>query len=361
MRKLLIIGGASALIAVPAAALAQSGEPVTENDPAAETAPGPTTEKALHSEGTGGFRYKGSGGVVIAGDGVVKVRDLSAGADLAKTAAGFGATDASKDGTWTRYRGSGTVTLDGSQYAVRVRGRFSADVDPTAAHAAVGTARDWGNGATTLKGGVPWPFWKDQKILLTSGPMSVDIFGRGAPRWVRDGESGPKGGRADRYVVRKVVITKRYVNGKQVFSRRVVKERGWWKWHRRDPGATWRLNGPASGTVDIADIDGRVRAWDKSAAKDLVVSVPPGTRSEALADGSVVYYGLRDAKVTLAGTGFRMKAVGWDVEGTFTPAAGTLARSFVRGRGTFDTADFTDGRARKHGGNRILLQPVAAP
>jgi hypothetical protein len=360
MRRLLLIGGASALIALPAGALAQTDEPVPETDPAAEEVVGKTTDKALHSEGTGGFRYAGSGGVTITVEGVVRVYDESAGKDLVNTATGFGSTKTSKDGLGTRYQGTGTLTLDGSKFRVKVSGKFTADVDPTAAHPAIGEARDWGNGETILKGGVPWPFWSNHKILLSAGPMSVDIYGRGGHRWHRDDD--PKGdGKGKRHVVRKVVITKKFVDGKRVFSKRVVTERGWWKWHRREPGATWRLNGPASGKVDITDIDGRVRVWDKSAAKDLKVTIPVGTPTHTLSDGSIVYYGLRDAQVALSGTGFRMKAVGWDVEGTFTPTAGSLARSFVRGKGSFDTADFQDVWGRKHGGGyRVLLQPVAA-
>jgi hypothetical protein len=235
------------------------------------------------------------------------------------------------------------------------------DVDPTATHPAVGTARDWGTGQTTLKGGVPLPFWSDQRLVLSGGPMSVDLWGRGAPRWFR-GAGGPKGGhkgrRGGKHVVREVVITRRFVDGKRVFSHRKVSVKRWWTWNRRDPGATWRLNGPVSGTVDIADIDGRIRVWDTSSGKDLAVTVPDGTSTRTLADGSVVYQGLRDAAATLSGTGFRMKAVGWDLEGTFTPAAGSLARSFVRGKGSFDTADFQGQRARRKGGNRVLLQPA---
>lgn len=360
MRRLLLIGGAAALIALPATALAQTDETVPETDPAAEEVVAKTTDKALHSEGTGGFRYEGSGGVAISNVGVVKVYDLSDKKDLVTAASGVATRKASKDDRWARYSGKGFLTLDGSHFLVRVRGTFTVDVNPTATHPAIGEAWDWGHGETTLKGGVPWPFWSDQKILLSSGPMAVDLFGRGAPRWFRDGDDGPKGHRGKTVVVRKVVVTKRFVHGKRIFLRRVVTERGWWRWHRRQPGATWRLNGPASGSVDIADIDGRVRVWDKSAGKDLVVRVPAGTSSQTLADGSVVYYGLRDAAVVVSGTGFRMKAVGWDVEGTFTPAAGSLARSFVRGKGSFDTADFQDVRARKHGGHRVLLQPVTA-
>lgn len=361
MRKLLLVGGAAALIALPSAALAQGDdEPVPETDPAAEEVVTTTTDKALHSQGEGGFRYEGSGGTSIAGEGGVWVLDLSDAKDLVKTPAGYGVVRTSKDGTWTKYRGKGTLALDGSDYIVKVRGDFAVDIDPTATHPAIGRAWDWGRGETTLKGGVPWPFWSNQKLLLGTGPMSVDLWGRGGERWHRDG-NGPKGRGGKHVTVRKVVMTRTFVNGKRVFSKRVVSERGWWKWERRGPGATWRINGPASGTVDLADIDGRVRVWDKSTAKDLAVTVPDGTTTQTLADGSVLYTGLRDAAVKVAGTGFRMKAVGWDVEGTFTPAAGSLARSFVRGKGTFDTAEHKDVWARKHGGYRVLLQPVAEP
>ena len=189
--------------------------------------------------------------------------------------------------------------------------------------------------------------------------MSVDLHGRGAPRWLRDGEDGPKGHRGKHVTVRKVVVTRKFVNGKKVFSRRVVTERGWYRWHRRDPGATWRLNGP--GLRHRGHRRHRrppARLGQVAGPKDLAVTVPAGTISRTtLADGSVVYTGLRDAKVLITGTGFRMKAVGWEVEGTFTPAAGSLARSFVRGKGSFDTAHFQDLRARKHGGTRVLLQP----
>jgi hypothetical protein len=56
-----------------------------------------------------------------------------------------------------------------------------------------------------------------------------------------------------------------------------------------------------------------------------------------------------------------MKAVGTDVEGAFEPTRGTLARSFVRGKGTFKTVDAGDLRAHKHGGTRLLLQAGPAP
>jgi hypothetical protein len=359
MRKLLIAGAAAGLIALPAAAIAETGEPVVETDPAAESQKGPTTDKALHAEGVGAFEYEGSGGVVVTVTGGVTVEDLSPGKDLVSTPAGLAAPTTSKDGLRTRYRGTGTLTLDGSQYRVRVHGKLTVDIDPTAAHAAIGTAHDWGAGATTLKGGVAQPFWRDQeKLLVGPGALSVNLAGHGGIRWHR----GPKGHHGARSVrVREVVVTRRFVNGKRVFSRRVVTQHRWWSWDPREPGATWRLNGPVSGAVNLTTLSGRLRVWDKSSGVDLAVGVPAGTPTTTLPDGSVVYSHLRGAAVTLAGTAFRMKAVGDDVEGTFTPTAGTLARSFVRGRGTFDTADAGDLRAHKHGGTRLLLQPAPAP
>jgi hypothetical protein len=343
MRRLLLIGGATALMALPATALADDDvERVADPDPTAEEGAGATTTKALHAEGRGGFRYEGSGGTVVTGRGVVKVRDLSAGKDLSATPTGFAKTRTSKDGVWTAYIGEGGLTLDGSSYRVTAHGRFASDVDPTASHQATGLARLVGRGETILKGGVAVPIWASQRILLSRGPLSVDLAGRGGHGWFRDGSRGKGGPKARGGKAR---------GGKHRHGLR-------WRWDRGGPGATWRVNGPASGTVDIATVTGRVRVWDRSAGKDLSVAVPAGTTTTTLGDGSVVYSGLREAKVTLAGTGFRMKVRARDVEGTFTPAAGSLARAFVRGKGTFDTADVTDMRAGKHGGVRILLQPT---
>lgn len=360
MRKLLLIGGTAALIALPSAALADEPEQVDEPDPTAEAAAGTTTtDKALHAEGNGRFSYEGSGGTTVTGRGVVAVKDLSAAKDLVKAATGFGTTKTSKDGLWTRYIGEGTVTLDGSSYRVRAAGHFSSDVDPTATHAALGEARAVGRGETIIKGGVPLPFWASQRVLLTSGPtMSVDLEGRGwHDRWWR-ARKGSDGGKY--VVVKRVVITRKVQNGHTVTRRKVVIVKRRWDWERRTNGATWRLNGPASGGVDLTTVSGRVRVWDRSAAKDLAVTVPAGTTTTTLGDGSVIYSGLRGAKVTLAGTGFRMKVRARDVEGTFTPTPGTLARSFVQGRGTIDTGTVTDFGVRKHRGVRVLLQPVAA-
>lgn len=352
MRKVLLIGGAAALMALPATGLADDDvERVKDPDPTAEEGAGATTTKALHADGRGGFRYEGSGGTVVTGRGVVRVRDLSAGKDLAATPSGFEKTRTSKDGVWTAYIGEGALILDGSSYRVTAFGRFASDVDPTATHQATGQARVMGRGETILKGGVAVPFRAGQRLLLSRGPMAVDLSGRGAYGWSRgkvertgkrDGKPRGKDGRAG---------ARR--GGKHANGMR-------WRWHRKAAGATWRLNGPAAGTVDMSTVTGRVRVWDRSAAKDLSVSVPAGTASSTLADGSVVYSGLEAAKVVLAGTGFRMKVRARDVEGTFTPLAGSLARAFVQGKGTFDTADVTDVRAGRHGGVRVLLQPVGA-
>ena len=363
MRKLLLIGGAAALIALPSAALAAEPELIDEPDPTAEAVAGTTTtDKALHAEGKGGFEYEGSGGTVVTGRGVVKVKDLSAAKDLVKSATGFGTTKTSKDGVWTKYIGEGTLTLDGSSYKVRAAGRFSSDVDPTATHPATGQARAAGWGESILKGGVPLPFWASQRMLLTAGPMSVDLEGRGwHDGWWWKGDRRHKGvdGRSKYVVIKRVVITRKVQNGHTVSRRKVVTVKRRWDWDRRTNGATWRLNGPASGSVTLATISGRLRVWDP--AKDLVVTgVPTGTPTTTLGD-SVVYSGLRDVKnVTLTGTGFRMKVRARDVEGTFTPTPGSLARSFVQGRGTIDTASVTDYSVRKHRGVRVLLQPVAA-
>ena len=109
---------------------------------------------------------------------------------------------------------------------------------------------------------------------------------------------------------------------------------------------------------------GRVRVWDRSAAKDLAVTVPAGTTTTTLADGSVVYTGLRGAAVTLSGTGFRMKVRATDVEGTFTPAAGHPRPQLRPRQGAPSTRARRPGvRPGRHGGVRVLLQPapVAAP
>lgn len=352
MRKLLLIGGAAALIALPASALAtDTPELVKENDPLAEgvaAAPAKvTTDKALHADGRGFFRYEGSGGVVLTGTGVVRVKDFSLGKDLVKTPAGFGTTQTFNNGLWTRYTGKGTLTLDGSSFRVSVSGDFTADADPTATHLAVGKADVAGHGQTILKGGIAVPFWANRNLLLTSGALSVDLFGHGGREWWHKGKDhkGPKG-----------------EGGHKSSETTHGKDQRWWRWNGRANGATWRIHGPAAGSVDITTISGRVRVWDRSQAKDLAVGVPAGTPTETLGDGSVVYSHLRSAHVTLAGTAFGMKASATDIEGTFTPTAGSLARSYVRGKGTFDVGGLTGIEPGRRSGVRLLLQPtVVAP
>ena len=364
MRRLLLIGGAAALMTMPAAALASqpTGEPVTETDPTAEDPAGitTTTDKALHAEGNGVFRYEGAGGIALTGRGAVRVVDLSAAKDLVVTAVGFGVARTSADGLRRRYAGGGRLTADGSSFRIVVDGRFTSDVHDTATHGVAGTARVAGKGTTILEGGVPVPFWANQRILLATGPMSVDLSGRGGPEWWSGSARRPRTARAGKTVtVRRVVRT----DGRRrvVAERRVVTVRRW-RWDARSAGATWRLNGPASGTVDITTLTGRVRVWDRSNGKDLAVTVPGGTTTTTLADGSVVYSGLEGAAVKLAGTGFRMKVRATDVQGTFTATDGTVARSFVRGRGTFDAGSATAVSPGRHGGVRVLLQPaVPAP
>lgn len=364
MRRVLLIGGAAALMAMPAAALAgqPSGEPVTETDPtAADEAAGttlPTTTEALHAEGAGAFRYEGSGSVAVDGRGSVRVIDTSDAGDLVVTATGFGAPSASKDGLARRYAGTGTITADGSSYRIVVDGRFTADVDDSATHGAVGQARVAGAGTTILEGGIPVPFWANQRILLSTGPMAVDLSGRGGPEWWRDRAGGHPGRTVRRTVTVKRVVVK--AHGRRVVTERRVVTVKRFRWDPGALGATWRLNGPASGTVDITTLTGRVRVWDRSVAKDLAVVVPAGTTATTLADGSVVYSGLEGAAVKLTGTGFRMKVRASDVQGTFTQAAGNLARSYARGRGTFTTATATDVGPGRHGGVRVLLTPPAA-
>ena len=138
---------------------------------------------------------------------------------------------------------------------MRAAGRFSSDVDPTATHPATGQARAAGWGESILKGGVPLPFWASQRMLLTAGPMSVDLEGRGwHDRWWWNGDRGHKGvdGRSKYVVIKRVVITRKVQNGQTVSRRKVVTVKRRWDWDRRTNGATWRLNGHASGSVTLA-------------------------------------------------------------------------------------------------------------
>ncbi|MGD9695858.1 MAG: hypothetical protein AB7V42_09390 [Thermoleophilia bacterium] len=356
MRRLLVVAGVASLIAAPAVALADDPEQAVETDPTAEAVAGPTTDKALHADGRGSFRYEGSGATVVSGGGLVRVVDLSQGKDLVVTPAGYGRTAKGANGDGApvgRYAGRGTVTVDGSSYRITALGKFTADVDPSALHPATGSARVAGSGETILKGGVPVPFWAAQRIQLTRGPLTVDLSGSGGPRWWN---SKPRGVRGVKTVTTtRTVVTRR---GTQTHTRTTTTRliRRWWGWDSRAPGATWRLNGPAAGTVQLSTLTGRIRVWDRSAGKDLAVVVPAGTTTRTLADGSVLYSRLRGAPVSVTGSAFRMKVRAYQVKGTFTPAPGSLARGFVRGKGTYATADgsVTPGRV---GGVRVLLQP----
>jgi hypothetical protein len=325
MRRLWLTAALAALVALPASAVAArhadhhpgpkhpvpvAAGPGAIDDPAgvlpnddANGAPPQTTDKALHAQGRGEFIYRGSGGTTIAlrRFGIVRVTDNSTGAPLTQTATGIGRRRTF--GKTTVYMGRGTLALDGSAYRVDAfSARFLADVDPTAANRAVGIAHAFGRGFTIIKGGVPVRFARSHRILLTHGPLAVNVSGR----------------------------------------------------------AFWRVGGPANGTVDMT-ISNRVRVWDYSAGKDAVVAGTNPEKTRALPDGSTLYWGLRDAHVTITGTAFRMRVHSTDVEGTFTPALGSLARSGVRGFGTITTgppeAPELSVNARQGNVTRILLQP----
>jgi hypothetical protein len=323
MRRLWLTAALAALVALPASAVAAPHRhhgpkhpvpaiagPGQVDDPAAvlpdddaPAAPQQTTDKALHAQGRGEFIYRGSGGttVTLRRFGIVRVTDNSTGTPLTQTATGIGRRRSA--GKTTIYIGRGTLTLDGSAYRVDAfSARFLADVDPTPANRAVGIAHAFGHGFTIIKGGVPVRFHRSHRILLTHGPLAVNVSGQ----------------------------------------------------------AFWRVGGPANGTVDMT-ISNRVRVWDYSAGKDAVVTGTIPEKTRTLPDGSTLYWGLRDAHVTITGTAFRMRVHSTDVEGTFTPTLGSLARSGVRGFGTIVTGPPETPElslnARRGNVTRILLQP----
>jgi hypothetical protein len=325
MRRSPLLAALAALLAVPAVGLAHRAPAGSKVPGGPAAAPGPiddprgvlpdgdagavpgqqTTDKALHAQGRGTFIYRGSGGTTISLNayGVLFVRDLSTGAPLAAAPTGVHAQRTSRDGRYRVFTGRGTLVLDGASYRVEAFSRsFAADVAPTAANRAVGVARAFGRGETILQGGAPVRFARSHRIILSHGPLRVNLSGRGY----------------------------------------------------------WRVGGPANGTVAMT-VSNRFRVWDLSAAKDLKVTGIDPERTKTLADGSVLYWGLRDAHVTVAGTGFRMRVRSTDVEGTFTPAPGTLARSGVRGFGSYSTgateAPEQQAYARRAVVTRILLQP----
>ena len=180
----LLIGGASALIALPAVALAQTDEPVPETDPAAG----------------GGRRQDDRQGAPLGGDRRVPVRELGR-RDHRRRRDREGRRPCPPRRTSSRPRpasgrqgvqgrapdplpGHGALTLDGSQYRVKVerkvhrRRRPHRDPSRDQDGARLGQRRDHPQGWRALA-----VLEQPEDPRLTAGPMSVDIFGRGGPRW----------------------------------------------------------------------------------------------------------------------------------------------------------------------------------
>jgi hypothetical protein len=304
---MLYMAAAAALVALPATAQAkgdhQDGDRQRARGTVERTAtpPATTTDKALLAEGRGAYAYAGSGGMKITlNGGVIRVTDRSTAAPLVFGVAGL-ASAVSANGATRVFSGRGIVTLDGSAYRVTVVGRgFKVEVDPTAANAAVGIAQVAGKGRTIIKGGVPVKFSHARRVVLSRGPLHVNLSGH----------------------------------------------------------SLWRVGGPANGIVEMT-VSNRIRVWDLSPAKDLVVTGINPARVRAKGDGSTIYSGLRDAAVRLTGTAFRMRVESTDVEGTFTPTPGTLARSAFRGFGTFSTGGTPadDRPSSRRTFTRVLIQP----
>ncbi len=299
MRKTALAAAACVVVAMPMVANATTAP---GEDPAK---PGEiTTEKALAIRGQGQAVYTGSGGVTITNARAVRVVDLSAAKDLSISTGAYGRTrQRPSDGGYGFFKVS-TLTLNGSDFRVRVNGKLKVDVDPTTEHIAQGIARTRGNGYTVLKAGRAASFRWATRVVLGSGPLAVDLVGR---------------------------------------------------------NAVWRLNGPANGTTDMT-MSGTLRILDRTTVKDLSVVVPAGTTSSVdPKDGATVYTGLKNAKVAITGSGYRFQAFSRNLRGTFTPVAGTLARSNVRGAGRLSVGP-ADGRLdnlRVPGGRytRVVLQP----
>jgi hypothetical protein len=262
-------------------------------------------DKPLQAQGNGTLTFRGSGGatVVLARDGTIKVKDESRGARLATTRTGP-IRVSSTAGRATVFSGRGTIALNGSAYALEVSSRdFRATLDAAPRNRLAGVATASGKGSATLEGGAPVAFSAAHRIILGRGRIKVDL--------------------------------------------------------RKN--AFWRLAGPANGTVDMT-ISDRLRVWDHSGRGQLsVTGVVPG-RSRLLKDGSTLYWGLRNARVVVAGSAFRMRVRSTAMRATFTPAAGALVRSVVSGAGDVSTVP-TDGGGPtlKEGVTsrvaRILVQP----
>jgi hypothetical protein len=306
MRRTPLLCASAALLAVPAAALAGAGpsggdlsqSPVPPDD-AQPTAPAYSTTHAFHAQGRGEIHYTGSGGELISLPrfGRVSVRSLD-GSPVTQTPSGhLRRRVAGQTTVWT---GRGTLALDGSSYrAGTFAVRYRVDVDPTAAHPAVGRVQTFGTGFSILKGGVPVRYHRSHRVFLGHGPLHVSVAG----------------------------------------------------------SAYWHLGGPAHGTLDLT-LNNRIRVWDYSAGKDAAVSGIDPMKAKTLPDGSTLYYGLRGAHVMVSGSAFRVRIHSSSASGTFTPAAGTLARSGFRGFGSFTAGtNFVNVPARVGTVTRILLQP----
>jgi hypothetical protein len=305
-----LVALAAALAALPAAGLAAAaaGDPgdTIEGGPAegdegvvrtSQYGSRPKVpDKALQAQGNGTLSFRGSGGttIVLARDGTIKVKDESPGARLATTRTG-GIRVRSTAGRSTVFAGKGTIALNGSAYRMDVASRdFRATLDAAPGNRLAGVATASGKGSAALEGGAPVAFSAAHRIILGRGRIRLDI--------------------------RKA--------------------------------AFWRLAGPANGTVDMT-ISDRLRVWDHSGRGQLSVTGVASGRSKVLKDGSTLYWGLRNARVVVAGSAFRMRVRSTAMRGTFTPAAGALVRSVVSGSGEVSTVP-TDG------GGPVLRESVTS-
>jgi hypothetical protein len=259
-------------------------------------------DKPLLAQGSGTFTFRGGGGaaITLARAGTIRVTDESPRARLATTRTGAVQVRSTARRT-TVYAGKGTLALDGSAFRVEAVSRdFRATLNGTATNRLAGVAGVSGKGSTTLQGGSPVAFGADQRIFLSRGRIRADV----------------------------------------------------------KKGAFWRLAGPANGTVDMT-ISDRLRVWDHSGRGQLSVTGTVPGRSKVLKDGSTLYWGLRNTRVVVAGSAFRMRVRSAAMRATFTPAAGALVRSVLAGVGEVTTGP-AESPAREGLTSRvarILIQP----
>jgi phospholipase C len=324
VRRFLWGAGVAVLLALPALALAPAGHhrgpsptsaperrgggadlsttPVPADDAPADRRPAETNTHAISARGRGEFVYTGSGAeaVTLVRFGQIRVRALGG---AHPTQVPSGSLRPRHLGRSTAWIGRGTLRIAGSAYrADAFAGRYRLHIDPTATSPAIGVARAFGGGVSVLKGGVPVRFGRSQRIYLAHDPLSLELSGN-------------------------------------VF---------------------WHLGGPANGTLDMT-VDNRVRVWDYSPGHDVRLTGTDPRRARHLPDGSTLYYGLRGAHVTIAGSAFRARIHSAHTTGTFTPADGTLARAGFRGVGRFSAgAEFRNVPSRVGTVTRILLQPASA-